>query len=112
MYKFKSVGYSGQFIPMVTVKNFELLKKDSSKEFHRLMGEIKFECLKHGVNFEANLYKNQYAYTTKANGMKLSFPIYDEVGDPRLMSDKQKQNMVELFNSAKPKTDENSARKN
>lgn len=45
-----------------------------------------------------------------ARGYKPSFPMFDEAGDPRLMSETQKQDMIKNFNDAKPKTDENTKR--
>ena len=60
IYKFATPGHSMGFgQPMVTLKGFEKIEKKDNKKFHKLMNQIKYECLKLEVHFDAKIYETK-----------------------------------------------------
>ena len=57
MYTFATPGPSGSFRPLVSLKGFEKLDHKDAKRFHELMNQIKYECLKLDVHFEAKIFE-------------------------------------------------------
>jgi len=58
MYTFPTLGISTGFgRPIVTLKGFEKIDKKDNKKLHELMNEIKHECQKLEVHFEANIFE-------------------------------------------------------
>jgi len=60
LYKFGSVGSSEEFVPMVTLKGFDLIKQDELEEISELMNLLKFKVKKMGVNAELKLYTSSW----------------------------------------------------
>jgi len=59
MYRFQTPGPSFAFSPLVTLKGFEKIEEKECKRFHELMNELKIECLKLEVHFEAKIYNTE-----------------------------------------------------
>lgn len=57
IYHFQTLGPSFSFYPWVTLIGSELIEDKDNKMFHELMNELKVECLRLKVNFEAKVYK-------------------------------------------------------
>ena len=57
MYSFATPGPSTSFRPIVTLKGFEKIDEKNNKRFHELMNELKYECLKLEVHFEAEIWQ-------------------------------------------------------
>ena len=57
IYHFQTLGPSFSFYPWVTLIGSELIEDKDNKRFHELMNELKVECLRLKVNFEAKVYK-------------------------------------------------------
>lgn len=59
LYRFQTLGPSFSFHPWVILSGVELIEAKDNKRFHELMNELKIECLRLEVNFEAKIYKNE-----------------------------------------------------
>jgi len=60
MYTFATPGPSVGFgRPMVSLKGYEKIEKKDNKNLHRLMNEIKIECLKLEVHFKAEIFETK-----------------------------------------------------
>jgi hypothetical protein len=59
VYRFQTPGPSFSFYPWVTLIGAELIEAKDNKRIHELMNELKVECLRLKVNFEAKIYINE-----------------------------------------------------